>query len=320
MPEHSTEVFILTGFLGAGKSTLLTRLMQHELEVGRNIAVIMNELGEVSIDSSFIPKELPRKDLTDGCICCSLQGDLSAQIEQLLQEHRLDAIYIEATGAAQPFDILDACTDPTISGSIEVRAVITVVDAKQWDDMERLPPELSGLLLAQATHADVIVLTKTDALADPDRVPIVLAHLQSINPSAQIIASTRAGAAASAISSAERVAHAPVAAEPLHLHKHLHLNSFAFYPSGPLIRQAFEGWLGSLPGQLYRAKGFVRLAGEDGLFLFQHSYEQSIFTRFLVDVPYTPVLVFIGVGLNPAVRKSELRLLQASDETAGIGR
>ncbi|WP_054636596.1 GTP-binding protein [Thalassobacillus sp. C254] len=134
MNANSTEIFILSGFLGSGKSTLLRRFLHKEHENGRQIAVLMNELGEKSIDSSVVPASTPLKEMLNGCICCTINGQLSQQLNSLLTEYKLDAIYIEATGAAHPIEIIDACTHPLLAGKVEIKSVLTLVDVKQWKE------------------------------------------------------------------------------------------------------------------------------------------------------------------------------------------
>ncbi|MBM4764719.1 hypothetical protein GNT69_20930 [Bacillus sp. B15-48] len=76
-------MIILSGFLGSGKSTLLQDLIQFEKNRGRRIGVLMNELGEISIDSAVVPSDTPLKEMLNGCICCTIQGELSFQLNPL---------------------------------------------------------------------------------------------------------------------------------------------------------------------------------------------------------------------------------------------
>ena len=103
-----TEVYLLSGFLGSGKTTLLKNLLQEEKLARRKVAVLMNELGNVSIDSDAVDEDIPLKELLDGCICCTIQDKLEAQLQGLLVESKPEVIYIEATGAAHPVEVLDA--------------------------------------------------------------------------------------------------------------------------------------------------------------------------------------------------------------------
>ena len=76
-----TEIYILGGFLGSGKTTLLRNILQQEKEEGRKVAVLLNELGSVSIDSGLIDDNVPLKELVDGCICCTIQDKLEVQLD-----------------------------------------------------------------------------------------------------------------------------------------------------------------------------------------------------------------------------------------------
>ena len=106
------EVYLLSGFLGSGKTTLLKHLLQQEKRIDRKVAVLMNELGRVSIDSDAVAEDVPLKELLDGCICCTIQDQLESQIQGLLTEAKPEVIYIEATGAAHPVEVLDGVASP----------------------------------------------------------------------------------------------------------------------------------------------------------------------------------------------------------------
>lgn len=119
----STEIYILAGFLGSGKTTLLKQLLQDEKENGRKVAVLMNELGKVSIDSDAIDEDIPLKELLDGCICCTIQDKLEGQLQGLLTLEKPDVIYIEATGAAHPVEVLDAVLSPLLLTQLSLKVL-----------------------------------------------------------------------------------------------------------------------------------------------------------------------------------------------------
>src|SRR3954471_15453512 len=130
---NSTEVYILSGFLGSGKTTLLKTLLENERFLRRKTAVMMNELGKVSIDSEAARDEdVPLKELLGGCICCTIQDKLEAQLQGLLFESKPEVIYIEATGAAHPVEVLDAVVSPLFANQIQFKGIITIVDGKQF--------------------------------------------------------------------------------------------------------------------------------------------------------------------------------------------
>lgn len=123
---RSVEIYILAGFLGAGKTTLLQRIMNEEQVNNRKVAVIMNEMGQVSIDSDAVPKNVPLKELLNGCICCTLSDKLEVQLSELLNQFELDAIYIETTGVAHPVEVLDACLSPLLADKVRIQSIITL--------------------------------------------------------------------------------------------------------------------------------------------------------------------------------------------------
>lgn len=110
-----TELIILTGFLGSGKSTWLTKLLQQEKLRGRKTAVLMNELGDYSVDTAIVGEDVPLQELLRGCICCTLKDEVEIQLLNLYMLHQPEVIYIEATGVAHPMEIIDACMSPLIA-------------------------------------------------------------------------------------------------------------------------------------------------------------------------------------------------------------
>src|SRR3954462_5442785 len=141
-----TEVYLLSGFLGSGKTTLLKNILQQEKVDERKVAVLMNELGRVSIDSDSIAEDVPLKELLDGCICCTIQDKLEAQLQELLLETEPEVIYIEATGAAHPVEVLDAVVSPIFADRILFKGIITIVDGKQFLNRKILSPQVQQLL------------------------------------------------------------------------------------------------------------------------------------------------------------------------------
>jgi G3E family GTPase len=176
-----TRVALLTGSLGSGKTTLLSRLFAHP-EMGET-AVIVNELGEVAIDHHLLRRVDERTVvLGNGCVCCSLRGDLADELRDLLSRRdrgeipSFGRVVVETTGIADPAPILyTLLTDPVVKHHFELERVITTVDAQHG-----LRGEES---LKQAAVADRLVITKSD-LQDPAGVTEQLARL---NPGAGVL-------------------------------------------------------------------------------------------------------------------------------------
>jgi G3E family GTPase len=176
-----TRVALLTGSLGSGKTTLLSRLLAHP-EMGET-AVIVNELGEVAIDHHLLRRVDERTVvLGNGCVCCTLRGDLADELRDLLSRRdrgeipAFERVVVETTGLADPAPILyTLLSDPVVKHHFELERVITTVDAQHG-----LRGEES---LKQAAVADRLVVTKSD-LGDPAAVS---AELRRLNPGADLL-------------------------------------------------------------------------------------------------------------------------------------
>lgn len=161
--KQSIPVYILSGFLGSGKTTLLVKLIEHWKQQNLRPAVVMNELGEVNLDGQILDEEVPMTEMLGGCICCTVRGDLGLQLADLVQEESPDVIVIEATGAANPMEILDAVTETSLYMRLELKSLITVVDAAHLSGLyEEQKGKTFKLMQEQIRCASVLLLNKTD--------------------------------------------------------------------------------------------------------------------------------------------------------------
>ncbi|OLO42711.1 hypothetical protein BTR23_01505 [Alkalihalophilus pseudofirmus] len=306
MDKKKVEIVILSGFLGSGKSTLLKELIALENSKGKRIGILMNELGGVSIDTALIPKETPFKEMLNGCICCTLQGELSLQLSSMLEEVDLDIILIESTGAAHPLEVLEACTHPTLARKVDIRCVFTVVNAKQWLE-NRMSNKLKKLLVEQVKYADMILVNKSDQI-DEEELNEVVDTIKSTNHQAAISTATFAKLNPALYDdfSLQLKQHTVNEGKEAHVHHHLHLRTVSFSIEKPLNRFKFLKWLENFDGRLYRVKGFIHLEETPGLFLFNYAYGMPMFERYSFDKKYEPVLVFIGEELNHDEIKEEI--------------
>ena len=175
-------VTILTGFLGAGKTTLLNRILtdQH----GKKLAVIENEFGEVSVDNQLvIQSDEELFEMNNGCICCSVRGDLIRVLGRLMKrKNRLDGIIIETTGLADPGPVAQTFfTDDEMRSNFRIEGIVTVVDAKHvvrhFDDA----PEVRK----QIAFADVMILNKSDLVSAED-LDALETRVRGMNAAARI--------------------------------------------------------------------------------------------------------------------------------------
>ena len=202
-------VTVLSGFLGAGKTTLLNHILTNR--DGLRVAVIVNDMSEVNIDSQLIAggdAALSRTDeklveMTNGCICCTLREDLLIAVAGLAREGRFDYLLIESTGISEPAPVADTFTfaagdGVALSDLAELDTMVTVVDAANFmqdlrigKDLQSVGQAASGddvrtvadLLTEQVEFANVIVLNKTD-LVDEETLATIEAFIEQLNPHA----------------------------------------------------------------------------------------------------------------------------------------
>ncbi len=178
----SIPVTVLTGFLGSGKTTLLNRILTEYH--GKKLAVIENEFGEVGVDNQLvIPSDEELFEMNNGCICCSVRGDLIRILGRLLKrKDQLDGILIETTGLANPAPVAQTFfTDDEMKQSFRLDAIVTVVDAKHV--LQHL--DTGDESVKQIGFADVILLNKTD-LVTPAELDVLEARIHGINAVAKI--------------------------------------------------------------------------------------------------------------------------------------
>jgi len=173
---------VLTGYLGAGKTTLLNRILSEDH--GQKFAVIVNEFGEIGIDNDLIVgADEEVFEMNNGCICCTVRGDLIRIIEGLLKRRgKFDAILVETTGRADPAPVAQTFfVDADVRNAARLDAVVTVADAKWLADRLKDAPEAKN----QIAFADVILLNKID-LVSTDEVSEIEARIHAISPYAKL--------------------------------------------------------------------------------------------------------------------------------------
>ncbi|MBP9551289.1 GTP-binding protein [Veillonella sp.] len=176
----SIPITIISGFLGAGKTTFLQQILKYHSDLSR-ILIIENDFGQVNFDTQLLGTTgVNIRELTSGCICCSLQGDFKTALLQTLDQLDVDAIYIEPSGVGKLSDILAACESPEITTIAHVQAAITIIDATNAPLFIR---NFGEFFKDQVAHGDALFLTHQEL---PEQVELTINLLRELNPSAPI--------------------------------------------------------------------------------------------------------------------------------------
>ena len=274
--ELRTPITVITGPLGSGKTTLLRHILATR---PAKIAIVMNEFGEIAIDSKVVEgKNVRITELGGGCVCCSLIGEFESAVNEIIQRVEPDIIVVETTGLAEPealvFNIQEALPQCRLDG------VVSVIDA----DMLVRFPELGHTTRLQIEGADILLLNKID-LVEPRQIEPLEMKLRELNRTATIVRTERCRIDPELLFGIGRERKVT---PPEHKHQP-EFESFTFTSDKNFSRDCFERLADSLPANVHRAKGFVRFS--DGVQLFNFVAGRWDLERF--ESAETE-LVFIG--------------------------
>lgn len=276
---HRTRVTILAGFLGAGKTTLLNALLRDTTEP---LGVIVNDFGAVNVDAALVAGQASVEGevaLQNGCICCTIRGDLLDALLSLLR--RADPprhIVIETSGVSDPAAVARTVIDPRLPDALELAAIVGCVDPSTF---AALVGEDWALATQQLRACDFVVLTKADATTEAERLG-TQELVRTLAPRARLLEASLEHAPTALLLGTEvlwdraRTARALPATEPPHVHEvgHAHdhhhhgghaFESWTYRTERTLSIYALRRALIRLPREIFRAKGFVYAAEDPGV-------------------------------------------------------
>ncbi len=299
-------VTVLTGYLGAGKTTLLNRILTQEH--GQKVAVIVNEFGEVGIDNQLvINADEEIFEMNNGCICCTVRGDLIRIIGNLMQRREtFDHLLIETTGLADPAPVIQTFFfDEDVQAKLNLDAVVTVVDAKHvwehWDSSE---------VQEQIAFANVILLNKAD-LVSSEQLADLEQRIRQMNAMVAIHKTNYCELNLDAVLGVKAFdLNQALTVDPNFLDEDAHehdqtIYSVAITESQPVNLDKINQWITHLlrtqGTEIFRMKGILNVAQEDRQFVFQgvHMiFEGKPGKLWASDASRNNELVFIGRNLD----------------------
>ncbi len=291
-------VTIVAGYLGAGKTTLINRILS--ANTGQKMAVMVNDFGAINIDARLIrAQDGGVMQLANGCICCSIQGDLKAQLRELLHSpDRPDHLVIETSGVSDPARVAAVLQHPGLKETTRIDAVVTLVD------LENEQAHADPLFGLQVEVADILILNKVDLVTDAE-----LARFRTrwTFPALRVLEAVRANVPLDLIlgfSAPER--DAPNTPTPDH-----GFWTAPWQPTTPLDYPAFKHAVAALPANVFRAKGFLYLKDmPDEKVIFQQVGSRTEFIKAGPWGDLTPATELVFIGRGEALEPTDLdRLL-----------
>jgi G3E family GTPase len=322
--NKKTSCTILTGFLGAGKTTLLNHILTQSKEdnQGLKIAIIENEFGEVGIDDALvIETEEEVFEMNNGCVCCTVRGDLLRILDKLAKRETVfDHILIETTGLADPAPVAQTFfVDEGIKEHYELDAIVTVVDAKHVLPhlLEEKPEGVENETVEQVAFADKILLNKIDLVSTEEK-ELVVKELRKVNEFCEIFETEH-----SKVNSLSEILNVKafdlnrvlqqeedfLDTEGEHEHDNT-VTSVGIEFGGALDLNKLNTWLTVLLRDngvnIFRSKGILNIDGSDARFVFQgvhmlmsiSSSDDGVGRPWKVGEERTNRLIFIGRDLD----------------------
>ena len=326
------QVNLLFGFLGSGKTTLAKHLLAQRGQAMKT-AVIVNEFGEVGVDGDILRgNNIDVVELNSGCLCCTLRGSLMMAVEELRDKAKVERVIVEATGVAQPSELLETLADSSIHGGLQIGPLVTVVDIAKFS---KLTAMLGDFYSDQIESADIVIANKLD-LASPQQLEEATRQLRELNPKATLLFAEQGVVTPEQIFEQEgseliRIAREELLQDardgkvgspqrqgyPKHAHHHHdegsghhhhdHVDhhdphedapaeSFVLSSAGSARLAGVEKFFAALPDDVWRAQGFIHIDGKPSL--IQYSLGQLEITP--APGPPTEKIVFIGKEMDRA--------------------
>lgn len=347
-------VTVVSGSLGAGKTTLVNHVLTNR--EGYEVAVIVNDMGEVNVDADLIAREGNEEgivDLSNGCICCELREDLLTEAERLAESREFDYLLVESSGVSEPIPVARTFTegeggdgDDGSSSGFRLDTTVSVIDAAEFErafDAGEIPEAegeesdrpLTELLIDQIEFCDILLLNKTD-LVEEGKLDEIEAIIERLQPRAEIIRTTHSEIDPGRVLGTDRFdlgeaqRHVGWKRELAGEHDHEHspaetlgVESFVYRETQPFHPERLDEAFESLSG-IVRAKGIFQLAGRNdvmGFNLAGGSIKAGPIGEWHPEDERRTELVFIGTELDEVGIRETLdeAVLTDKEREGGLG-